>query len=466
MKGQKTKKIILSIACMWILTLLLLQFSKEVKEKHVTTQLAADKKETMKWKNWKTEDYASSVRNEEIQASISKVFHSRPAGIPNIDCKTMISRNDGAILQSKLLQMEFNSQAYKPKRLKFDNFEEELINRASNCEDFRKWRNYINIPLSEEEIKFPIAYILTIHKKLRQFELLLRAIYRPNNIYCIHVDKKSPQQFKENVMKIASCLPNVFVASQSVNLIYSHYSRVEADLVCMKNLLEKRNEVNWKYVINLCGQDFPIKTNYDIVKSLQMLNGMNNLETITMPGHKSKRYKFKFKVPASEGKLMEKTDEEKDDNPLGIKMFAGSAYYVLSYNAVNFIVNDARVKDFLKWNEDTYSPDEHIWATLQRWYPVFPGSYPPHPKYDRNELVSIPRLVKWAGLDEGESPAYPKCEGRYMRGVCVYGVGDLSWMLTQGHLFANKFDLDTDVFALTCLDEWIFNRTKLQAIAR
>ena len=36
---------------------------------------------------------------------------------------------------------------------------------------------------------------------------------------------------------------------------------------------------------------------------------------------------------------MEKTDEEKDDNPLGIKMFAGSAYYVLSYNAVNFIVN-------------------------------------------------------------------------------------------------------------------------------
>ena len=82
---------------------------------------------------------------------------------------------------------------------------------------------------------------------------------------------------------------------------------------------------------------------------------------------------------------------------------------------------DARVKEFMRWNEDTYSPDEHIWASLQRWYPVLPGSYPPHPKYDRNELVSIPRLVKWAGLDDGDSPAYPKCEGKYMRGELING---------------------------------------------
>ena len=51
-------------------------------------------------------------------------------------------------------------------------------------------------------------------------------------------------------------------------------------------------------------------------------------------------------------------------------------------------------------------------------------------------------------------------------GVCVYGVGDLSWMLTQGHLFANKFDVDADVFAVACLDEWVFNRTKLQVVGR
>ena len=74
---------------------------------------------------------------------------------------------------------------------------------------------------------------------MRQFELLLRAIYRPNNIHCVHVDRKSPQKFKDDVAKIVRCLPNAFVASDAVELIYTHYSRVEADLVCMKQLIER-----------------------------------------------------------------------------------------------------------------------------------------------------------------------------------------------------------------------------------
>lgn len=118
---------------------------------------------------------------------------------------------------------------------------------------------------------------------------------------------------------------------------------------------------------------------------------------------------------------------------------------------------------FLEWNKDTYSPDEHIWATLQRWHPYLPGSFPPHQKYDRNELISLPRLVKWAGLDH---EAYPPCAGQYSRGVCVYGAGDLTWLLTQAHLFANKFDFSIDAYAITCLDSWLRNRTIAQALSR
>ena len=58
------------------------------------------------------------------------------------------------------------------------------------------------------------------------------------------------------------------------------------------------------------------------------------------------RYKFKYKVPANKG-YMEKTEEEKGDNPLGIKMFAGSAYYVFTYEAVDFIVNGLFFKSSL-----------------------------------------------------------------------------------------------------------------------
>ena len=118
---------------------------------------------------------------------------------------------------------------------------------------------------------------------------------------------------------------------------------------------------------------------------------------------------------------------------------------------------------FFEWNRDTYSPDEHVWATLQRYYPYVPGSVPAHPKYDRNELISLPRLVKWGGFPK---ELYPPCAGQYSRGVCVYGVGDLTWLLTQPHLFANKFDLAYDPYAVGCLDAWLRNRTVAQVVAR
>lgn len=40
-----------------------------------------------------------------------------------------------------------------------------------------------------------------------------------------------------------------------------------------------------------------------------------------------------------------------------------------------------------------------------------------------------------------------------MCALCVFGVGDLSWMLRKHHFFANKFDMDVDPFALQCLEE-------------
>ena len=158
---------------------------------------------------------------------------------------------------------------------------------------------------------------------------------------------------------------------------------------------------------------------------------------------------------------MKRTETKKDPSPLDIPMFAGSAYYVWRYEAVEFFLTDPTVQKFFKWNEDTYSPDEHMWATLQRWYPNVPGSYPPHPKYDQNELLTIVRLVKWSGLDK---EVYPKCAGHIQRGVCVYGPGDLSWLLLQHHIFANKFDDHANIYAVECLDVWVRNKTLEQKV--
>ena len=62
------------------------------------------------------------------------------------------------------------------------------INLTKNCTDFKLRRGYVMETLSEESAAFPLAYSILFYKDLMQVERLLRAIYRPNNIYCLHMD--------------------------------------------------------------------------------------------------------------------------------------------------------------------------------------------------------------------------------------------------------------------------------------
>lgn len=54
--------------------------------------------------------------------------------------------------------------------------------------------------------------------------------------------------------------------------------------------------------------------------------------------------------------------------PHDIDIVRGSAYGIFSRKFVEFILNDKRAQDLLEWSRDTYSPDEHYWATLHHTY--------------------------------------------------------------------------------------------------
>ncbi len=123
---------------------------------------------------------------------------------------------------------------------------------------------------------------------MQNFERLLRAIYAPQNIYCVHVDKKSKDSVISAINGITSCFPNVFMVSEPVNVVYAAWPRVQADLNCMADLYN--SSTKWKYFINLCGQDFPLKTNLEIVRMLRSLRGGNSLESEKMPVEKRWRF--------------------------------------------------------------------------------------------------------------------------------------------------------------------------------
>ncbi|XP_058245458.1 beta-1,3-galactosyl-O-glycosyl-glycoprotein beta-1,6-N-acetylglucosaminyltransferase-like [Hemibagrus wyckioides] len=327
--------------------------------------------------------------------------------------------------------------------------DEQYIKQTEDCENFRKTRKYLPFPLSVEEKAFPVAYSIVIHHKVQNFERLLRAIYSPQNFYCVHVDKKAPESTRKAISSIVSCFNNVFLASKTEAVVYASWSRVQADINCMKDLYQISS--SWKYFINLCGQDFPIKTNLEIVHALKALRGANSLETQTTPDIKGYRWKISYKV--RHGTIW-KTNQAKSPPPFGLKVFSGNTYIVVSRDFVRYVLENPKAQVLISWINDTYSPDEFLWATMQRM-PGVPGFLRAHSKFDVTDIYSISRLIKWQGHEGAFDELYPACQGIHIRGVCVFGVGDLQWILEQHHLFANKFDTDFDPVAIRCLEKYL-----------
>ncbi|XP_007431617.1 beta-1,3-galactosyl-O-glycosyl-glycoprotein beta-1,6-N-acetylglucosaminyltransferase 3 [Python bivittatus] len=361
----------------------------------------------------------------------------------NISCSG-ISRGDIKAIQGALL----SKLQWKNKRVSLD--EKYYLNLTKDCETFKERRKFIGFPLSEEEENFPIAYSMVIHEKIEVFERLLRSIFAPQNVYCVHVDSKSPEPFQKAVRAIASCFDNVFLASKQERVVYASWSRVQADLNCMEDLLQSK--VRWRYLLNTCGTDFPIKTNAEIVQALKLLNGKNNMESEKPSSYKKNRWKYHFEVTDS----VIQTQTIKSPPPQSSPMFTGSAYIVVTREFVQHIFKDPTARQLIEWSKDTYSPDEHLWATLHRMLGA-PGSVPFNDKYDLTDMNSIARLVKWSyvGGDLSKGAPYSSCSGIYQRAICIYGFGDLHWLLAQHHLLANKFDPSIDDYAIQCLEEYL-----------
>ena len=119
--------------------------------------------------------------------------------------------------------------------------------------------------------------------------------------------------------------------------------------------------MEWIYVINLPAQEYPLKTNAEIVKILKILNGTCSIESVYKVFHK-RTNEIYFVNPWS--LKVKGTGLLKRPPPYSVVVGKGSAYGAFSRKFVDFAVNDMKAREILKWTEDTFSPDETYWATL------------------------------------------------------------------------------------------------------
>ena len=237
-----------------------------------------------------------------------------------------------------------------------------------NCDEFKKSRGYYAAPSSKLEREFPIAYNILFHRNIEQFERLLRAIYRPQNQYCIHVDKKTPDDVLEAIELLTDCFDNVFIASKLEYIIYKSYTRLVADINCMKD--HKERNFDWRYLLNMAASEFPLMTNLQTVQILNEFNGANDIHEVfkTMDSQRFQQKHFTYIDIRTKSGYIIHTKDAKEDPPFGLKITKGNAYNVFSRAFVEFVLEDERAQALLAWSADTLTPDEHYWATLNNLY--------------------------------------------------------------------------------------------------
>ncbi|XP_054984920.1 N-acetyllactosaminide beta-1,6-N-acetylglucosaminyl-transferase isoform X3 [Sorex araneus] len=311
---------------------------------------------------------------------------------------------------------------------------------APVCPEYVARGHYLTRALSAEEAAFPLAFILTVHKDFGTFERLFRAVYMPQNVYCVHVDERAAPAYKAAVARLLRCFPNAFLASRAESVVYGGYSRLQADVNCLRDLAG--SAVRWRYVLNTCGQDFPLKTNLEIVRHLKAFRGRNITPGVLPPAHAVGRTKFVHREQLGPGSAsVIRTEARKTPPPHNLTIYFGSAYVALTREFVSFVLGDPRARDLLLWSRDTYSPDEHFWVTLNR-IPGVPGAMP------NASWAGNLRAIKWNDMED----QHGGCHGHYVHGICIYGPGDLPWLMNSQSLFANKFELSTYPLTLECLE--------------
>ena len=75
------------------------------------------------------------------------------------------------------------------------------------------------------------------------------------------------------------CMNNVLIPRTHVNVVRGCYTFMEAQLLCMRELLLARNALYpWRYAISLCGKELPLRTLREIVIILKRLNGTSGIQ--------------------------------------------------------------------------------------------------------------------------------------------------------------------------------------------
>ena len=365
-------------------------------------------------------------------------------------CKSLVSGIDRvrwkAVKKIKSKQKKFGLRVYTDKN---------ITNVFNNCEKISSFIKSSTPNISRTEK--PIAFSILLNRPADQTFQLLRAIYNPSNVYCLHVHLDATKRYFNFIKKLAGCVENFYISDARYRISYATNERIKAHLSCHKILLN--TTTSWRYIISIPGSVFPLRNNTFLAEYLENRDYLNSI-AYSDRSHKSflRRTTFVHKISERPDgyKFFTRTKQLKDPPPYNMTLFRSDISFIATRSFAEFVVTSNVSRALLEWAKDTRSPDEFFWATLDR-LPGTPGGTP-----YRKEAIDLDYVVPGAEdvltSDENDlvvrlwkGQKTPKCGGKYSANLCVFNYKDLRWLLGQDSLFADAFDMKVDNVVIGCL---------------
>ena len=246
--------------------------------------------------------------------------------------------------------------------------DKETIKSLTNClltrTDFLN-----NFYISETERNFPLAFQMLLYYQknlLLQHIRLLKYLYRPHNIYCIHIDKKSPKWWIDGLRQFTKCFSNIFISTKQVHIVYATVSILDAHLSCLKDLVNVT--ADWRYVITLNSPEIPLVTNKEMVDTLIKMNGTNIMtvyeDVFTEKGN-AYEWLWHKQIVDKEYQIMY-IGSQLGPIPYNLTVYksAESVNSAMSREFVKFIFTDKRALALRKCLEYVNAAEEFFFVTL------------------------------------------------------------------------------------------------------
>ena len=324
--------------------------------------------------------------------------------------------------------------------------DEVFLKQLHNCTYVQELLNdnFYNSPV---ERQFPLAFLMVIHNHPQQVVRLLRVLYRPQNVYCIHVDAKAKKELIEAIENLSRCVPNILVSAKLVEVYWcGAESYLEAQLSCLELLHAARETWKWRYVMNTCGTELPLKTNREMVEHLRKMNGTTYMFTSDFPKTlKKERFTYKH-LPDGQP---QQTNETFGEPPYGIKLYKSSTYCIMSYAFADFVLTHPKAIALRKYLKGALIAEEHFYITLYHLLEAPVGEAPIH-------------LISSISIWFKSYAEIEMCNAAAQHNLCIAGVGTMQSIHGRAEFFFNKYHEEVDHVIMDCIEKLIVQRNILE----